>query len=351
MTQNKAVPCNNPWFAVNLSFFFAGLGQCYCGARWHGLLIVITQIFFLGNTLWHLIAPGGYTLLGLGSGFAFLIIHAMNLFDVIENHRQKYPEENGHLPSRDVWQIVLFSRVFPPLGYLMMKKYSPAILVLLFMIITGALRRIHPYFMLLFPFITGGVVYHLFSFRNRETDGVSLGLRAGFSFSVFITLLCLIYFPLHFFLHECRPFYIPSDSMEPVLYVNDQVFVKPRSLSEYKIGDILVFHPPVDTTEYFAKRLIARENEWVEIRDGRIFINNQLIRNSTIADNDYYNRGTFGARGHAFHVPAGHVFFLGDNSQVSYDSRFFGPVPAQSIVGQAYKIYWPINHNRTLIGE
>ena len=344
MKNNKSI--KDPWFAVNLSFFFAGLGQCYLGARWHGFLIVITQLFFLGNALWHIIAPGGYTLLGLGSGFAFLIIHAMNLFDVIENYRQVNEEES--LQKENVWKFTFFSRIFPPLGYLMMKKYLTAILVLLLIILSGTLRKIHPYFMLIFPFITGGTVFHLLSLRN---DGISLKIRFGFGFSVIVTLFCLIYFPLHFLQYQCRPFYIPSNSMEPVLYKNDQVFVRSRPFPEYKIGDILVFHPPIDTSEYFVKRLIAKENEWIEIRNGRIFINNRLIPNQTIDRNDYFNRGAFGSPGNPTLVPPGHVFFLGDNSAVSYDSRIFGPVSVDSIVGQAYKIYWPLKRNHSLIGN
>ena len=88
MKEDKKHHSADPWFAVNLSFFFAGLGQLYIKAYWHGTLIIITQFVFLINAFWHIFSPRGYTLLGLGSALAFFLIHAMNLFDVYENYKQ-----------------------------------------------------------------------------------------------------------------------------------------------------------------------------------------------------------------------------------------------------------------------
>lgn len=113
-------------------------------------------------------------------------------------------------------------------------------------------------------------------------------------------------------------------------------------------GDIIVFVYPVDPTKDFIKRLIAVGGETVEIRDGSIYINDQLITDPRIKRTYYYNRGDYGAEGQKVHVPPGYVFVMGDNSGSSYDSRYWGFVPEANILGKADLIFWPLDRIRIL---
>ncbi|MFH1995746.1 MAG: signal peptidase I [Candidatus Omnitrophota bacterium] len=154
-----------------------------------------------------------------------------------------------------------------------------------------------------------------------------------------------------------QAFKIPSGSMMPTLKVGDRIFVNKfiygaripftklrlPNLREPERGDIVVFKSPTEPKKDFIKRLIATGGETVEIRDGDIYIDNAIVRDPRIIKNRYYyNRGEFGDENSATKVPEGSFYVLGDNSDSSRDSRFWGFVPKDSIVGKAILIYWPI---------
>ncbi len=108
--------------------------------------------------------------------------------------------------------------------------------------------------------------------------------------------------------------------------------------SDPQRGDVIVFDPPVNSTKPYIKRIIGLPGETVEIRDGNVYIDGDLLEES------YIESGiTECARECTpWQVPEGHVFVLGDNRQNSSDSRVFGPVPIESVEGKAWVIYWPI---------
>ncbi|HLF17671.1 MAG TPA: signal peptidase I [Candidatus Omnitrophota bacterium] len=159
-----------------------------------------------------------------------------------------------------------------------------------------------------------------------------------------------------------QAFKIPSGSMRQTLIEGDRLmvnklrygplvpFTKKRlpGFSKSQRGDIIVFIFPDDQKRDFIKRLIAFEGEMVEIRDGDIYINGQLVTDATIKNIYYYNRGEYGRLGEPIRVPEGQVYVLGDNSGSSHDSRFWGFVPEENVVGRAEFIYWPFNRMRFL---
>jgi signal peptidase I len=118
--------------------------------------------------------------------------------------------------------------------------------------------------------------------------------------------------------------------------------------SQLERGDIIVFLFPVDQKRDFIKRLIAFEGETVEIRFGDIYVNGRRINNPALNNFYYYNRGDYGAIGDPVQVPEGHVYVLGDNSGSSHDSRFWGYVPMDNIIGRAEIMYWPLNRVRLI---
>jgi signal peptidase I len=157
-----------------------------------------------------------------------------------------------------------------------------------------------------------------------------------------------------------QAFKIPSGSMRMTLIEGDRLMVNKLrygplvpltkyrlpGFSKFKRGDIIVFIFPADRKRDFIKRLIAFGGETVEIKGGDIYINGRLTETPQTKDIYYYNRGTYGEEGKATRVPAGQVFVLGDNSASSHDSRYWGFVPEENIIGEAEFIYWPFSRVR-----
>ena len=140
------------------------------------------------------------------------------------------------------------------------------------------------------------------------------------------------------------PFKIPTGSMEPTLQPGDKIFVN-RFIYRFRApqrGDVIVFRYPENPRRDFIKRLVALEGETLEIEDGKFKINGKVVDTPEIFQKiEYRNRGDFGAEGRETTVPAGHYFVLGDNSDSSRDSRYWGFVPHKFVLGKAFIIWWP----------
>jgi signal peptidase I len=111
-------------------------------------------------------------------------------------------------------------------------------------------------------------------------------------------------------------------------------------------GDVIVFIYPEDESRDFIKRLIAFAGEEIQIKEGDIYINGELVKDPRIKNIYYYEGTNYAREGQTLLVPEGHVFVLGDNSASSSDGRVWGFVPEENIIGQAAVIYWPFNRMR-----
>lgn len=153
-----------------------------------------------------------------------------------------------------------------------------------------------------------------------------------------------------------QAFKIPTGSMRMTLIEGDHILVNKfiygvkipftdirlPKVKAPKRGDVVVFLEPEEQKKYFIKRLIGLPKETVEIKDGKIYINGQVIDDPLISDRFYFNRGDFGEVGEEIKVPEDSYFVLGDNSGSSRDSRYWGFLPKKNLIGQAMLIYWPI---------
>jgi signal peptidase I len=158
-----------------------------------------------------------------------------------------------------------------------------------------------------------------------------------------------------------QAFKIPSGSMRPTLKEGDRILVNKfiygakipftnlrlPGLKEPQTGDVIVFIYPKDKKRDFIKRLIAKERESVQIKDGKIYINGQVVDDPIFA-RYYYNRGSYGKEGDEIVVPPEHFYMLGDNSVSSQDSRYWGFVSNEYILGEAILIYWPLRRIRII---
>jgi len=98
-----------------------------------------------------------------------------------------------------------------------------------------------------------------------------------------------------------------------------------------------------------AKRLVAFGGEAVEIQSGRILVNGIPLESGRFSGFHTYSDSTtsFAHENIPYTIPAGKVFVLGDNPHHSLDSRTFGAVPLEQVVGVDYKIIWPTSRRRT----
>jgi signal peptidase I len=172
--------------------------------------------------------------------------------------------------------------------------------------------------------------------------------------------------------YAIKPYKIPSGSMEPTLHVGDRVLVNRfahRILgSDPSIGDVLVFHPPhgaddasdpqcgdsnqgegtstpcskptaEKSSQSFIKRVVAVGGDRVALQGGHAIVNGKRADEPFAASCD--SGSTTCDFPSAITIPKGYVFMLGDNRGNSDDSRFWGPVPIDWVVGKAFATYWP----------
>ena len=107
-------------------------------------------------------------------------------------------------------------------------------------------------------------------------------------------------------------------------------------------GEIIIFHFPRDKTRDFVKRVIGVPGDEVEIRRGAVYVNGVVL------DEPYITRQSEASMPRTT-VPPDSFFVLGDNRRASNDSRDWGPVPAENVVGRAWVSYWPLNQFDTLL--
>ncbi|MBI4233235.1 MAG: signal peptidase I [Chloroflexi bacterium] len=119
----------------------------------------------------------------------------------------------------------------------------------------------------------------------------------------------------------------------PFLGVDQNRVVYP--LHPPRQGDVIVFHFPREPKRDFIKRVIAGPGQVVEIRRGQVFINGAAL------DEPYLTRRSDDSM-EPMVVPPSQYFVLGDNRPTSNDSRDWGPVPSELIVGKAWVVYWPL---------
>lgn len=137
-----------------------------------------------------------------------------------------------------------------------------------------------------------------------------------------------------------EPRYVASGSMLPTLEINDRLMVDKLSYhwSNPQRGDIIVFSPTEtlkrqNLKDTFIKRLIGLPGEKVEIKQGRVYINDQLLQEQYIDEKLAYQWGPVT-------VPANSYLMMGDNRDNSYDGRYWGFVPRDNIIGKAVVRFW-----------
>jgi signal peptidase I len=130
--------------------------------------------------------------------------------------------------------------------------------------------------------------------------------------------------------------------MEPIFKGGDRILAcSPKLSGLLKRGDV-VFFKTAGLDRFRIKRVIGLSNETLEISKGKVFINEQKLHNYVHGLPDTSNYGPI-------LIPKDHYFLMGDNRNVSEDSRDFGPIPLNRIFYRALAIYKPFSHFKILL--
>lgn len=150
-----------------------------------------------------------------------------------------------------------------------------------------------------------------------------------------------IILPVRYFL--IQPFYVKGASMEPNFFDHEYLIIDEISyrFNHPERGDIVVFKYPKDPKQYFIKRVVGKPGEKIEIQDGGVYINGTKLNEAylpgeveTVLPLRGYGEVTLGSD---------EYFLLGDNRSQSLDSRIFGPVKRDFIIGRTWIRGWPFN--------
>ncbi len=152
-----------------------------------------------------------------------------------------------------------------------------------------------------------------------------------------------------------RPHKIDGESMMPNFQNAEYLLTEKVTyyLHKPQRGDVVVLRPPevVSENDEFIKRIIALPGETVGLKEGRVYINGKLLKETYIPAGVSTNGGSFLMDNSTFTVPPDLYFLMGDNRPHSSDSRYWGPVPLnlspnsekEGINGRAWLIYWPVD--------
>ena len=138
---------------------------------------------------------------------------------------------------------------------------------------------------------------------------------------------------------------VDGPSMRPTLQHEERLVVNKfiYYFRDPQKGEVVIFRYPRDPSRDFIKRVIATAGDTIEIKEGRVYVNDQLLREDYILEKTRteYPKVT---------IPEGTIFVMGDNRNNSEDSRFpdVGFVPLNLVKGEAVLVFWPVDELKTL---
>jgi len=149
-----------------------------------------------------------------------------------------------------------------------------------------------------------------------------------------IVLAAIIWLVVNF---ATARFVVDGSSMEPNFHSGQLLIVNRLAyrFGALERGDVIVFRFPGNTTDDYIKRIVGLPGEQIAIRDGKVYVNDQLL------DEPYLDPNTVLPYGGEWVVPADSYFVMGDNRAHSSDSRSWGPLGKEFVIGKSWISYWP----------
>ena len=402
-------PSPSPWYAVNLSLLFPGVGHFYGGQLGRGLLWFGLGISLLFATVWAFLGVHGNVQLGagcLGMGIVLWVFSVIDAYSCLSQgptqiFRSFAAQDRQDETAKDLWFSVFLSQLLPGLGHLHAQRLVAGAIFLVITLlwlasvtlfrsmmmamgVLWALACIQLAWQLSFQpsqpavsseFATasasrsgtaadvleldaldtrGSGIQMVVPLQVSPANAVSQGIvRKGVVLAVLILLSRSLMFGSVVLAEQwVEPFAVPSESMVPTLQVGDRILVSKSANYQPERGDIVVFRSnhvigeggtvaESRDSHFFVKRLVALEGDQVEISQGKLFVNGQPQVEDYLPEPIRYELALQ-------QLLPGELFVLGDNRNFSFDSHVWGTLPAQDVVGHAYRISWPPERNQPL---
>mgnify|MGYP001612554070 CR=1 FL=1 len=141
-----------------------------------------------------------------------------------------------------------------------------------------------------------------------------------------------------------KPFYVEGQSMDPTFLEKEYLIIDEVSyrFKEPERGEVIVFKAPVTHDDYYLKRIIGLPGERVKVENNKVIIyNNANSQGAVMAEEYIAQAGTPGVT--SVTLGPDEYFVMGDNRNASFDSRRFGPIKRDNIVGRTWLRGWPLN--------
>ncbi len=171
-------------------------------------------------------------------------------------------------------------------------------------------------------------------------------------YSLIETILVALVLAIVLYLFIMTPHEVVGNSMHPT-YKNGEMLMANKvtyKVAEPKRGDVIIFK--FSDTQDFIKRIIGIPGDEVMIKDGKIYINNELLDESKyLLSTVITNGGSYLHEGQSITIQENEYFVCGDNRTNSSDSRDFGPIKKSAIKGKAWIVYYPFSEFRVVQHE
>ena len=141
---------------------------------------------------------------------------------------------------------------------------------------------------------------------------------------------------------------VPTGSMSPTISVSDRIVAEKITVhfGSVEPGDIVTFYDPLGNDRTLVKRVIAVAGQTVDLREGFVYVDNVKLDEPYTLGRPSMPLVPYSGRNvsYPYTVPEGHIWVMGDNRTDSADSRYFGSVELDLVIGKAVIVLWPPQH-------
>jgi signal peptidase I len=157
-----------------------------------------------------------------------------------------------------------------------------------------------------------------------------------------VVIALVIVLPIRYFLFQ--PFLVSGSSMEPNFHDADYLIIDEISY-RFRVpnrGEVIVFHYPLAPSERFIKRIIGLPGDTLTVQDNQIDIETSAGAKQVLNESSYFKIPP-SLNDFSISLGANQYFVMGDNRNFSFDSRSWGPVPKENIIGRVWLKLWPFS--------